>query len=216
MNEIKQAIEKQKIIAIMRNVARKDVLPVAKALYEGGIRLVEVTFNQKSETGVADTSNSIKQINDFFSGRMFVGAGTVLTTKQVDAAVSAGAKYIISPNTNLAIIHHTVELGAVSIPGAFTPSEIVSAYGAGASFVKLFPADVLGISYIKAIRAPINHIPILAVGGVNDENLKDFFAAGITGVGIGSNIVKNSLIEKGEFDKLTELARKYTEQIQVG
>jgi 2-dehydro-3-deoxyphosphogluconate aldolase/(4S)-4-hydroxy-2-oxoglutarate aldolase len=215
MNDVKLVINKYKIIAIMRNVALKDVLPTVKALYKGGIHLVEVTFNQKSETCIEDTVNSIKQINDFSDGNMFVGAGTVLTNEQVDAAVSAGAKYIISPNTNLEVIRHTIKLGAVSIPGAFTPSEITTAYEAGASYVKLFPAEVLGINYIKAIRGPINHIPLLAVGGVNDENLKDFFAVGVSGVGIGSNIVKSSLIKEGKLDELTELTKKYTVQIHA-
>ena len=101
----------------------------------------------------------------------------------------------------------------VSIPGAFTPTEIATAYNAKANFVKLFPAGILGMDYIKAICSPLNHIPIVAVGGVNENNLKDFFAVGVKAVGVGSNIVKVSLINEGRYDELEALARKYVCQL---
>jgi 2-dehydro-3-deoxyphosphogluconate aldolase/(4S)-4-hydroxy-2-oxoglutarate aldolase len=207
------AVKQYKIIAIMRKVSHADIIPVAEALYAGGIRLIEVTFNQASATGKQSTAKSIKALCDHFGDKMFIGAGTVMNVHQVETAVCAGAKFIVSPNTNLQVIKRTIELGAVSIPGALTPSEIALAYEAGAEFVKLFPAGEFGISYIKSIRAPLNHIPILAVGGIDDNNMKDFFEAGVSGVGIGSNIVKNTLISMRKFDELTVLAKKYTEQI---
>jgi 2-dehydro-3-deoxyphosphogluconate aldolase/(4S)-4-hydroxy-2-oxoglutarate aldolase len=136
-----------------------------------------------------------------------------MNVHQVETAINSGAKYIISPNTNLQVIKKTSELGAVSIPGALTPSEIAFAYEAGAKFVKLFPASEFGVSYIKSIRSPLNHIPLLAVGGVDENNMNSFFEAGVSGVGVGSNIVKKSLISMKKFDEITVLAKKYTKQI---
>jgi 2-dehydro-3-deoxyphosphogluconate aldolase/(4S)-4-hydroxy-2-oxoglutarate aldolase len=209
--QVIQSISKYKIIAIARNVPADAILKTADALYEGGIRLIEVTFNQQAAP--TDTAKAIKALSSTFEGKMLIGAGTVLSVEQVELAAEAGGKYIISPNVDQDVIRRTNELGLVSIPGAFTPSEVVSARNSGADFVKLFPAGELGIGYIKALRAPINHIPMLAVGGVDQHNLKDFLAAGIQGVGIGSNIVSNKLINAGNFAGLTELAKAYTEQL---
>jgi 2-dehydro-3-deoxyphosphogluconate aldolase/(4S)-4-hydroxy-2-oxoglutarate aldolase len=209
--QVIQSISAHKIIAIARNVPAGAIVKAAAALYEGGIRLIEVTFNQQAVP--ADTARAIKTLSDAFDGSMLIGAGTVLSVEQVELAASAGGQYIISPNVDPDVIRRTNELGLVSIPGALTPSEVMTAWNSGADFVKLFPAGELGIGYIKALRAPINHIPMLAVGGVDQHNLKDFLAAGIQGVGIGSNIVSTKLIEAGNFAGLTDLAKAYTEQL---
>ena len=132
-----------------------------------------------------------------------------MTVEQVRAAVEAGAKYIISPNTDREVIEETKKLGAISIPGAFTPSEVVQAYKMGADYVKLFPAGLLGIPYIKAIKAPISHIPLIAVGGIDADNLHDFLATGINGVGVGSSLVDLKLINDENWDALAELAKKF-------
>lgn len=213
MSVIVDSIKKHKIIAIVRNLKPGDILVASKALYNGGIRLMEVTFNQSSATGEQDTEQSIRIINEYFGDKVDVGAGTVMTVKQVEIAIKAGAKYIISPNTNLDVMKKTIEMGAISIPGAFTPSEIIKAYENGAGFVKIFPAGALGTDYIKAIRSPISHIPLLAVGGVNDDNLKDYMACSISGVGIGSSLVSKRLIEEGKFEELAYLAKRYTSQL---
>ncbi len=210
MNAVIDTIKKYKVIAIVRNVAPDNILETARALFDGGIRLMEVTFNQSSSTCEEDTQKSIRTISENFGDKVCVGAGTVMTEKQVEAAVNAGAKYIISPNTDADVIRKTKELGAVSIPGVFSPSEITAAHKIGADFVKIFPADVLGVSYIKAVTSPISHIPILAVGGINEENLAEYMRTGICGVGVGSNLVNNKLISQGKFSELTKLAEKYT------
>lgn len=159
--EIIDSVIENKVIAIMRGVGKDLSLKVADALFDGGIKMVEVTFNQKDPSSFKDTAASIKAISEKYAGKMLVGAGTVLTKEQVDMASEAGAMYIISPNVNVEVIKYTRELGKVSMPGAFTPSEVMTAYEAGADFVKLFPAGNLGPSYIKAIRAPISHVSIL-------------------------------------------------------
>lgn len=207
------SIEKYKIIAIVRGVSQDKIIPAAQALYKGGIRLIEVTYDQSSPDSITETPRMIEMLCQHFGEDMCVGAGTVMNLPQVEAAVKAGAKYMISPNTNIKVIKRSVELGAISIPGALTPSEITEAYNAGASFVKLFPAGDLGVNYIKSVRSPINHIPLLAVGGIDETNMMEFFKAGIKGVGIGSNIVKTSLINENRFEELTALAEKYTGQV---
>ena len=144
---------------------------------------------------------------------MAFGAGTVTSLEMVELAHQAGAQFIVSPNTNEAVIRATVEKGMVSMPGAMTATEVLDAYSYGADFVKLFPIGNLGASYVKAICAPINHVPMLAVGGVNEKNIKEFLDAGAVGAGVGGNLVNKAWIAAGEFDKITALAREFTQNI---
>ena len=206
-------INRYKIIAIVRGVTGEALVKTAEALYEGGIRLLEITFDQTGKIAASETAGMIADLCRRFAGRMRIGAGTVMTAEQVRVAFEAGAEYMISPDTSREVIEETVRLGAVSIPGALTPTEVATAYAYGADFVKLFPAGDLGLSYIKSIRAPLAHIPMLAVGGVNEKNLGEFFSAGLSGVGIGSNIVNKKLIDSGDFAALAALAKQYTEQV---
>ena len=206
-------INRYKIIAIVRGVTGEALVKTAEALYEGGIRLLEITFDQSGKIAATETAEMIADLCCRFSGRMSIGAGTVMTVEQVRAAFEAGAEYMISPDTSREVIEETCRLGAVSIPGALTPTEVATAYAYGADFVKLFPAGDLGLSYIKSIRAPLAHIPMLAVGGVNEKNLGEFLSAGLSGVGVGSNIVNKKLIDSGDFAALTALAKQYTEQV---
>lgn len=212
--KIINSVLENKIIAIMRGVDKDLSLRVADALFAGGVKMVEVTFNQKDPSSFKDTASSIKAIAEKYEEKMLVGAGTVINNQQLDMAYDAGAMYIISPNVNIDVIRHTRELGCVSMPGAFTPSEIITAYDTGADFVKLFPAGNLGPSYIKAIRGPISHVRLLAVGGVNEENISDFLKAGCCGAGIGGNLVNTKWIEAGEFNKITEVAEKLTAAVR--
>lgn len=207
---IVSAVREHRIIAILRGVPPEWVADTAQALYEGGIRLLEITFNQSSPTRLEDTARSIRSALGRMAGGMLVGAGTVLTPEEADAAADAGATYILAPDTNPAVIETANRRGVAAIPGAMTPTEIAFAYRCGAAIVKLFPTGNLGTGYIRAVTAPLSHIPLLAVGGVDEHNLHDFLQAGVVGVGIGSNIVKNSLIAEGRFGELTELARRYT------
>ena len=203
-------VEEFKIIAIIRGVPNEKVIDTVQALYVGGIRLMEVTFSQASPTCIKDTTESIETIQKTMGDKICIGAGTVMNKEQVQTAVDAGAKYIISPNTDMEVIEETKRLGAISIPGAFTPSEAVNAYNMGADYVKLFPAGLLGVAYIKALSAPINHIPMMAVGGINAENFNEFLATGISGVGIGSSLVNVDLIEQEKWEDLTELAKQFS------
>ena len=206
--EVIAKIQEEKIIAIVRGVGAEACRKVADALYEGGIRLMEITFDQKDPASFAATGGAIRAIGEAYAGRMLVGAGTVTSVELVELAASAGARYIISPDVNVDVIRRTRELEMVSLPGAMTPTEVMTAHNAGADFVKLFPAGNLGVSYIKAIRAPISHVKLLAVGGVNEDNVAEFLHAGLVGVGVGGNLANKKWIEAGEYHKITETARK--------
>ena len=198
--------EKEKIIAIMRGVDPEACLKTAEALYAGGIRMLEVTFNQKNPDSFKDTATAIRRVSETFGDDMLIGAGTVLTKEQVDMAAEAGGLYMISPSVNEEVIRYTRELDLVSMPGAMTPTEVMTAHLAGADFVKLFPVGDLGASYVKAIRGPISHVKLLAVGGVNSGNVAEFLKAGCVGAGVGGNLVNSTWISQGEFHKITQVA----------
>lgn len=208
-----QNVLKHKIIAIVRGVYGDDCLHCAEALYEGGIRMLEVTFDQSDPSSWQKTAGTIHQLNDALAGKMLFGAGTVTSVELVELAKKSGAEFIVSPDSNEAVIRATVAAGMVSMPGAMTPSEILFANACGADFVKLFPAGSLGASYLKAVSAPINHIKLLAVGGVNEKNIREFLDAGAVGAGVGGNLVNKKWIRAGEFEKITALARTFTAQI---
>lgn len=212
--EIISAIETEKIIVIVRGVPKDKLIPLAEAMHEGGIRLLEVTYDPKGNTSDEETASNIEMLAKHFAGRMYIGAGTVLTEKQVELTHKAGGKFIISPDTCKGVITKTRALSMVSMPGALTPTEIVAAARAGADFVKLFPVTSLGTGYVKAVTAPLSHVKLLAVGGITEKNMQEYLDAGVVGFGIGSNIVDKKLIAEGDFEKISELARKYTRTIE--
>lgn len=198
-----------KVIAIVRGISSEKMIDLVHAMVKGGVRCVEVTFDQSSEQARQDTLESIRAIATEFAGEVSVGAGTVMDVEQVRAAAEAGAQYIISPNADESVIRETKALGLVSIPGAMTPTEIANAYAWGADIVKVFPAGVLGPAYIKAVRAPLNHIPMVAVGGVSPDNIADFIAVGCVGAGCGGNLVSKKLVDEGRFSEITRTALAY-------
>ena len=214
VKDVIKSIYENKIIVIVRGVSFEVLLPLAKALYGGGIRLLEITFSADGRVSDNETAEQIKMLSDNLGDRMYVGAGTVISEKQAELAHEAGARFIISPNTNPRVIAKTCELQMVSIPGAYTPSEAEEAVEAGADFVKIFPAVNLGSGYIKALRAPLCHIPFLAVGGITAENIPEYLNAGVCGFGIGANIVKRDLIESAKYDEIGRLAEKYTAAVR--
>ncbi len=209
--QIKQIVEKEKVIAIVRGIDADKCLKVADALYAGGIRMMEVTFNAKAPQTDEQVAACIRTLSEKYQGRMLVGAGTVLNAKQVALTAAAGGKYIISPNIDRAVISRTKQAHMLSMPGALSPSEIVAAHEAGADFVKVFPVSQMGPGYIKAITAPLSHIKLLAVGGVNEKNLEEYLSAGMCGAGIGGNLANRKWIEAGAFDRITDVARELTE-----
>lgn len=204
-----QKVLDKKIVAIVRGVYGQDAVNLAKALYAGGIELLEVTFDQSKPESLNRTSDTVKMLCQELGDKMYFGAGTVTTIEMLNLAKEAGASFIVSPDFNPEVIKATVEAGMVSMPGAMTPTEILTAWRAGADFVKVFPTAGLGSSYIKAVRGPLNHIRLLAVGGVNEKNIAEFLAAGCVGAGVGGNLVNKTWIANGEWDKITALAKEF-------
>ncbi len=211
--EVIKQIEAEQLIAIVRGIQKKHLIPMAEAMYRGGIRLLEITYSADGSVSDEETADGIRMLKAHFGSRMHIGAGTVLTAAQVALTAKAGGEFIISPDTNPEVIAATRDAGLVSIPGALTPTEAQTAHLSGADFVKLFPITSLGIPYVKAVRAPLSHIKFLAVGGVDEGNMKDYLAAGICGFGIGSNIVDKKRIEAGDFDAVEGLARRFTDAL---
>ena len=175
-------ILEHRIVAILRGCDPSHVLPIAEALYAGGIRLLEITLNSPG------AFEAIEAATASLGDRMVIGAGTVLEAAEATSAIAAGAKFILSPSLDAAVIRRTVDLGAVSIPGAFTPTEILEAWRKGAHLVKVFPASA-GPAWFRDIRGPLPQIPLMATGGVGLSNLKDFDKAGAVAFGIGSSLV---------------------------
>lgn len=212
--EVLAAIERERLIAIVRGVESSKCMKVAQALYDGGVRLLEITYDQKHPETWEETAKAVGDTARAFAGKMHVGSGTVTSVELVELTHKNGGAFCLAPDTNEAVIRRTVELGMVSIPGALTPTEVMVAHRAGADLVKLFPAGDLGAGYMKALRAPISHVKLLAVGGVNEKNIPAFLAAGAVGVGVGGNLANRAWIEAGEYEKLTEAARAMTAVIR--
>ena len=212
--KVLEKIKRYRLIAIVRNVQAEDLLPLIDALYQGGIRLVEIPFDASAKAeGIRRTAEGIRAIRERFGGDFSIGAGTVLSCEQADAAKDAGAEFLISPNTEETVIRYTRQCGLVSIPGAMTPTEVVRAWEYGADIVKLFPVDSLGAAYIRALRAPLNHIPMLAVGGVDESNVAELLAAGLCGAGVGGNLVSKTAIAARQFDVIRCTAELYVQKI---
>lgn len=201
-----------RIIAIVRGFPPETCIRLAEAYLAGGIRMVEVTFPQSDPAGWAKTAEAIRTIRERFSGQILAGAGTVLTREQLKMAVDAGSQYMITPSVNTGMIREAVQAGLVAIPGAFTPTEVVAAYEAGASFIKLFPVTALGPGYVKALRAPLSHIPLLAVGGITPDNVAEYIAAGCVGAGVSGVLTRKDWIAEGAWDKIADVARRLVER----
>ena len=186
-------VKERKIVAIVRGLSPEYLIRLGLAFEEGGIGLMEVTYNQSAPETWKDTANG--------------------TLEQVSMTYNAGGHYLVTPTTQPEIIRAGKALGLGLYPGAFTPSEILAAYEAGADAVKVFPASCLGPGYIKAIRAPLSHIPLMAVGGVNEKNAADFMKAGCVGLGVGGNLVNKEWIRNGEWEKITALAKEFKKAV---
>ena len=206
-------VKKCKIVAIVRGLSPEYLIRLGHAFEEGGIGLMEVTYNQSAPETWKDTAKGIEAVEKEFGDRLLVGAGTVITLEQVSMTYNAGGHYLVTPTTQPEIIRAGKALGLGLYPGAFTPSEILAAYDAGADAVKVFPASCLGPGYIKAIRAPLSHIPLMAVGGVNEKNAADFLKAGCVGLGVGGNLVNKEWIRNGEWEKITALAKEFKKAV---
>ena len=197
-------ILENKLVSIIRGANPPDLLKIAAALHEGGVRTLEITLNSPGALA------SIAELARALDGRMLVGAGTVLDPETARAALLAGARFIISPTLNKKTIRLTKRYGAVSIPGAYTATEILKAYEYGGDIIKVFPASAGGPGYFQDMAGPLPFIPLMPTGGVSLENIKDFAAAGAVAFGLGSSLVDTRQAVTDEYLKqLTARARQF-------
>ena len=206
-------IEENKVIAIVRGILGEDCLNLAKALYKGGVCVMEVTFDPNDPEERKKTAATIGLLVQEMGDKMFIGAGTVTTVEMVEQAKAAGAQFIVSPNANAEVIRVTRYNDMVSIPGAYTPTEIKFAKDCGGDFIKVFPACSLGVSYFKNVHAPLSDCKLLAVGSVNENNICDYLAAGAVGAGVASCLFKKEWVKAGEWQKITDATRSVMEKI---
>ena len=213
--EQKQFVEgflKHKVIIVCRGIAEEEIVNVAEALYAGGVRYMEVPFDQKDLASNASTARKIKLVSEAMKGRMHIGAGTTCTMEQLNMAVEAGAEIIVAPNMDTEIIEATKKAGLISMPGCMTPSEMVVAHQLGADLIKLFPASITTLKMIKEVLVPLNQLTLVCFGGVTADNFKDVIATGVAGVGMAGAILNKEALANKDYAKITELAKAVTSQ----
>ncbi|MGA2821789.1 MAG: bifunctional 4-hydroxy-2-oxoglutarate aldolase/2-dehydro-3-deoxy-phosphogluconate aldolase [Anaerolineales bacterium] len=201
--DLVREIEEGGVVAIVRFDRSEELVQVARAVRAGGVRAIEFTMTTPNALGI------LEQSTREFGQDVLLGAGTVLDPETARSAILAGAQFVVAPTLNSHVIEMCRRYSKVAIPGAFTPTEILTAWECGADFVKVFPAELGGPEYFRALLAPLPQVRLIPVGGVSLENTGEFIKAGASAVAVGSNLVKKSAVAAKRFDELTELARKF-------
>ena len=209
MGSMLNELLEHKIVAILRGIEDGRADDTARALIDGGIKLMEITMNTDGASAM------IYRWREKFGDDAHIGAGTVIDAKKAEEAVAAGAQFLISPNLDEEVIAYGKERGIAVWPGVMTPTEIVKAMKAGADAVKLFPMGTLGVSYLKEIRGPLQDIPILATGGVDLHNIGEYFRAGANAVGMGGKLVNMEWVKEGRFDAIADRARAFVDAVRT-
>lgn len=197
------------IVSIVRGIEGEKLEQTAKALYDGGIRCIEITFDTP---GAAKMIEALKRA---YGEDMLFGAGTVLDSKTARTAILAGADFILSPALCIQVVEMCNRYSKLAVPGVFTPTEILTAWQAGAQLVKVFPAWALGPRYIKDIKSPLGQVEIMAVGGITVDNAADFIKSGAISLGIGSELVNKKWVADGSFDLITQAAALFIEKVKI-
>ncbi len=198
------------VVAIVRLDSSESLHRVAEAIYDGGVRHIEFTMTTPGAL------RTLEEVTQRLGDRVVLGAGTVLDAETARAAILAGARFIVAPNLDPAVIRLCHRYGVVVMPGALTPTEILQAWELGADVVKVFPCSAFGPDYIKAVLAPLPQVRLAPVGGVDLHNVTDYIRAGATCVGVGSSLVSNALVAGGDWAALTERARGFVEGVAAG
>jgi 2-dehydro-3-deoxyphosphogluconate aldolase/(4S)-4-hydroxy-2-oxoglutarate aldolase len=196
------------IVAVVRSPDSRQLVEVARALADGGVTVVEITMSVPSALDV------VRQVRDALGDRVLLGAGTVLDPETARAALLAGAEYLVAPTVNLDVIRLCRRYDKLVMPGAFTPTEILTAWEAGADVVKVFPAEVVGPPFFKALRGPLPQIRLMPTGGVDLTTAADFLKAGACCLGVGSQLVEPRAVAERNFDRIRDLARQYVAIVQ--
>ncbi|ESP88494.1 bifunctional 4-hydroxy-2-oxoglutarate aldolase/2-dehydro-3-deoxy-phosphogluconate aldolase [Candidatus Halobonum tyrrellensis] len=197
------------VIAVMRGAESETVVRTAEALVDGGVDVLEVT---------ADTPGSaemIRTLSEELDDAVSVGAGTVLDAETAQAAIAAGAEFVVSPSFHRDVVETCNRYGALVAPGIMTPTEAIEAFEAGADVVKLFPAATVGPGHVSALKGPLEQIPVVPTGGVSPDNCGDYIEAGATAVGAGSALVDRDAVDAGEFERITENAEAFRDAVEA-
>jgi 2-dehydro-3-deoxyphosphogluconate aldolase/(4S)-4-hydroxy-2-oxoglutarate aldolase len=208
-SEIISVLTHPGIIAVVRAQKATQVSPLCEALLAGGVIAIEITMTTPGAVA------AIREASEKFGEYALIGVGTVLTDEQCRDAIDAGAQFVVSPICRRELVSITHASDRPVMLGAYTPTEAQLAHEAGADFIKIFPADTLGPAYIKAIRAPLPHLKIVPTGGVEIENVGDFFRAGCVAVGIGSALVSGKILEEANWAELTRRAAEFLKRAQA-
>src|SRR5436309_3236744 len=196
------------IVAVVRSPDSQQLVDVARALADGGVTTVEITMT------VPDALDVVRAVRRALGDRLLLGAGTILDPETARAALLAGAEYLVAPTVNLDVIRQCQRYDKLVMPGAFSPTEVLSAWEAGADVVKVFPADVVGPAFFKAMRGPLPHVRLMPTGGVDLNTARAFLEAGACCLGIGGQLVEPRAVAEGNFARIRELAARYVAIVQ--
>ena len=212
-NKVLKTLRESRIMVVTRGLTDEQLIPYCRALIAGGIRMVELPFDQLAADKLEKTPRQIRLIRETFGDSLLVGAGTVLSVEEVDAAADAGACYVLAPSFDKNVVRRANERGICAFPGVMTPTEAQDAHLAGADMVKIFPTGILGVEYLKVLRVPLPHIGMIAMGGVTADNLVQFLQH-CEAVGVGGGICDLKAIKAGNYAAITEKAKAYTDQVK--
>jgi 2-dehydro-3-deoxyphosphogluconate aldolase/(4S)-4-hydroxy-2-oxoglutarate aldolase len=196
------------IVAVVRSPDSRQLVEVARALADGGVTVVEITMT------VPNALDVVREVRLALGDRVLLGAGTILDPETARAALLAGAEYLVAPTINHDVIRLCQRYGKLVMPGAFTPTEILTAWEAGADVVKVFPADVVGPAFFKALRGPLPQVRLMPTGGVDLHTAADFLRAGACCLGVGGQLVEPKAVAERNFDRIRDLARQYLAIVQ--
>ena len=196
------------IVAVVRSPDSQQLVEVVHALAEGGVTVAEITMT------VPDALDVVRQVRNSLGDRVLLGAGTILDAETARAALLAGAEYLVAPTLNLDVIRLCQRYDKLVMPGAFTPTEILTAWEAGADIVKVFPADAVGPAFFKALRGPLPQVRLMPTGGVDLTTAAAFLKAGACCLGIGSQLVEPRAVAERNFDRIRDLARQYVDIVR--
>jgi len=203
-----QRVLDHKIVAVIRAENGDLLVDVAESLLAGGVEVMEVTFTVPRATRV------LEKVADRIGSRILLGAGTVLDTETCRTAILAGAEFIVSPAVNVDVIELCKRYSKPVMPGALTPTEVITAWQAGADIVKIFPSEITGPKYLKALHGPLPHIRLMPTGGVNLETAAEFLRCGACALGIGNSLVDPKVVASGDLKKIETLARQYVQIVK--
>jgi 2-dehydro-3-deoxyphosphogluconate aldolase/(4S)-4-hydroxy-2-oxoglutarate aldolase len=196
------------VVAVMRAPSGEMLADVAQALLDGGVEAIEVTFT------VPGAHRVLEQVADRLGDQILLGAGTVLDPETARTAILAGAQFIVAPTVNLDMIRLCQRYDKAVVPGALTPTEVLAAWEAGADIVKVFPSDLTGPSYLKALHGPLPQVRLMPTGGVNLKTAADFLRAGACALGVGGALVESKAVAAGDMARIHSLARQYVDIVQ--